>query len=417
MKRFLVFLLILCCITGLIFTGCQKKESSKTLTLLFYSPELQSQYNEMVEAYKTETGVTLDIVLTQGNYRSLLAGRINSGDAPDVFMSSAYADNLDYRDYTYDLSREDFIKNISPAALEGVMLDGKITGYPFLVQSHSFIYNKKVFRDAGITQLPRTQSEFAEVCRRIEAIGVQPFATGFFEWWVLPQTGLQALAPAVVQKYGGFANFVSRLNSGSLKFADVPEMANVFDLLDLIKRYGGQKPGESDFGDQCSSVATGQVAMIHQGIWAEDSIKQVNPGVEIGFLVGPAGNDASGAGIMFDSNQTLRVYKDSKNLKEVLDWLRWLTNSEYGKNWIPGRVKQLSPVASAAAPDSDIARETVSMVNNGVPAYPWFYQMFPSGSEEGLGTILQGYTAGLTDRRGAIAELDDAYTKLARAAQ
>jgi len=192
-------------------------------------------------------------------------------------------------------------------------------------------------------------------------------------------------------------------------------MANVFDLLDLIKKYGGSKPGESDFQNQVSSIATGEVAMIHQGIWAEDSIKQVNPGVEIGFLVGPAGNDVSGAGIMYDSNQTLRVYKDSKNLKAVLDWLRWLTNSEYGRNWIPGKVKQLSPVAGAPAPDSDIARETVAMLSNKVPSYPWFYQMFPSGAEEQLGTILQGYCAGLTDRKGTITALDEAYAKLIKA--
>ena len=417
MKRVLMFLLILCCLTGLLLTGCKKAESGTTLTLLFYSPELESQYNELTAAYKAETGVTLDIVLTQGNYRALLAGRINSGDAPDVFMSSAYADNYDYQDYTYDLSREDFIRNISPAALEGVTHDGKITGYPFLVQSHSFIYNKKVFRDAGITTLPRSLAEFEDACRRIEAIGVQPFATGYFEWWVLPQTAWQAIAPAVVQRYGGFSTFVSRLNAGTLKFADIPEMADLFDLLDLIKRYGGDKPLESDFQDQVSTVATGEVAMIHQGIWAEDSIKQINPSVEIGFLVGPAGNNVSGAGIMFDSNQTLRVYKDSKNLQAVLDWLRWLTTSEYGKNWIPGRVKQLSPVADADAPDSDVARETVALMNNGVPAYPWFYQMFPSGSEEQLGVILQGYCAGLTDRRATLTALDDAYARLIRAAQ
>jgi raffinose/stachyose/melibiose transport system substrate-binding protein len=415
MKRGFVCFLILCCLAGAFFTGCKKKQVETTLTMLFYSPELQSQYNDMAEAYKAETGITLDIVLSQGNYRSVLTARINSGDAPDVFMSSAYADNLDYSDYSYDLSKEDFIKNLTPSALEGVMLDGKVTGYPFLVQSHSFIYNKKVFRDAGISSLPRTIAEYDAACQKIQSAGVQPFATGFFEWWVFPQTGWQALAPAVVNNYGGFSNFVSRLNSGSLKFANIPEMDNVFDLLDLIKKYGGSKPGESDFQNQCSLVATGEVAMIHQGIWAEDSIKQVNPNVEIGFLVGPAGNDASGAGIMFDSNQTLRVYKDSKNLKAVLDWLRWLTTSQYGKNWIPGKVKQLSPIAGVSAPDSDIARETVDMLNRNVPSYPWFYQMFPSGAEEQFGTILQGYSAGITDRQATIEALDEAYVKLIRA--
>jgi raffinose/stachyose/melibiose transport system substrate-binding protein len=411
MRRVLISFLILCCL----LTGCNKKkiQSGITLSLLFYSPGLESQYNEMAEAYKAESGVTLDISAFI-DYRPVLDARLDSGDSPDVFMSSAYADNITYLDHIYDLSGEDFIKNITPASLEGVMLNGKITGYPFLVQSHSFIYNKKVFRDAGINVLPRTISEYEETARKIQALGVQPFASGFYEWWVLPQTAWQALAPAVVQNYGGFSVFVSSMNTGTLKFADIPEMVNIFDLLDLIKKYGGSKPGESNYDNQIFLIATGRAAMIHQGIWAEAEIRQLNPDAEIGFLVGPAGNDASGAGIMYDSNQTLRVSRDSKNLKAVLDWLRWLSNSEYGKNWIPKKTNQISPVAEAPAPESVLARETINMLNNGIPVYPWFYQMFPSGAEELLGTILQGYCTGLTNRKDTITALDEAYTKLVR---
>jgi len=369
----------------------------------------------MAEAYKAETGVNFDITLTQRDYRAVLDDLINSGNCPDVFMSSAYADNITYLDHIYDLSGEDFIKNINPAALEGLMLNGKVTGYPFLIQSHSFIYNKKVFRDAGINALPRTVSEYEEAAKKIQAVGVQPFAAGFYEWWILPQTAWQALAPAVEKNYGGFNVFVNRLNAGVLKFADIPEMANIFDLLDLIKKYGGSKPGDSDYNDQITLLAEGKAAMIHQGIWAEEEIRQINPDVEIGFLAGPAGEDISGAGIMYDSNQTIRVSKDSMNLKAVLDWLRWLTNSEYGKKWIPEKVRQLSPVIGASAPNSSLARETISMRNNGVPSYPWFYQMFPSGAEEQFGVIFQEYCAGLTNRRDTIKALDETYAKLVMA--
>ena len=417
MKRILSFFLILCCMAGALFAAGQKAQSPATLTLLFYSPELQSQYNDMVAAYKAETGVTLDITVLQTDYRSVLTSRINSGDIPDVFMSSAYADNSTYKDYVYDLSKEDFIKNISPSALEGVTVDGKIIGYPFLVQSHSFIYNKAVFKSVGITDLPRTLAEYEAAAQKIQAAGIQPFATGFKEFWVLPQTAWQAIAPVVVQKYGGYANFVSRLNAGTLKFSDIPEMANIFDLLDLIKKYGGPKPNESDFNDQTSMLATGKAAIIHQGNWAEDSIKTINPNADIGFLVGPVGNDASGAGIMFDSNQTIRVNKTSKNLQAALAWLRWLTTSPYGKDWIPGKIKQLSPITGAAAPNSQIAEETVAMMGKGVPGYPWYYQMFPTGTEQELGAILQGYCAGLTDRKATLTALDDTYAKIAKAAQ
>ena len=418
MKRIFVFLLILCCFTGGLFAkGQQAAGGGTTVTMLFYSPELQSQYNDMAAAYKAETGVTLDITVLQTDFRSVLTSRINSGDIPDIFMSSAYADNTTCRDYVYDLSKEDFIKKVSPTALEGVTVGGRILGYPFLVQSHSFIYNKTVFKNLGITSLPQTLAEYEAAARKIQAAGIQPFATGFKEFWVLPQTAWQAVAPVVIKKYGGYANFVSRLNSGALKFSDIPEMANIFDLLDLVKKYGGPKPNESDFNDQCSMLATGKAAIIHQGNWAEDSIKKINPNADIGFLAGPVGNDPSGAGIMFDSNQTIRVSKDSKNLQASLAWLRWLTTSSYGKDWIPVKIKQLSPLTGAAAPKSQIAEDTVAMMARGIPGYPWYYQMFPTGTEQELGAIMQGYCAGLTDRKATLAAMDESYAKIAKAAQ
>jgi raffinose/stachyose/melibiose transport system substrate-binding protein len=419
MKKLAALCLVLFCAAALLSAGGQKAQSSDStnLSLLFYSPELQNQYNDMIAAYKAETGVTLDITVLQTDFRSVLTSRINSGDIPDVFMSSAYADNTTYKDYCYDLSGEDFIRNLSSAALEGVTVDGRILGYPFLVQSHSFIYNKKVFADLGITNLPRTLSEYEAVAQRIQAAGIQPFATGFREFWVLPQTAWQALAPVVAKNYGGYANFVNRLNNGSLKFSNIPEMANVFDLLDLIKKYGGPKPNESDFNDQTSMIASGQAAIIHQGNWAEDTIRQINPNADVGFLLGPVGNDASLAGIMFDSNQTIRISKGTKNEQAAVAWLRWLTTSEYGKKWIPEKIKQLSPINGAIAPSSQIAEETVRLLGQNVPGYPWFYQMFPTGTEQELGAILQGYCAGLTDRRATLAALDDAYIKIARAAQ
>ena len=419
MKKMLFVLLALLIVASPLFAAGQqeKKDEPVTLNVLFYSPELAEQYNDMVAEYKKATGVTLDITVLQTDYRSVLTSRLNSGDVPDIFMSSAYADNSTYKDYVYDLSNEDFIKQIEPGALQGVISDGKVTGYPFLVQSHSFIYNKKVFRDNGITTLPKTLAEFEAVAKKLQANGVQPFATGFKEFWVLPQTAWQAIANVPTENYGGYEKFTGMLNSGTLKFKDIPQMSQLFDLLDLIKKYGGPKPNESDFNDQTSSLATGKVAMIHQGNWAEDSIRKTNPEVEIGFLVGPTGNNAATAGIMFDSNQTIRIAKDGKNRQAALDWLRWLTTSEYGRNWIPGKVKQLSPIIGAAAPDSYIAKETSALLANGAPGYPWFYQMFPTGTEQQLGAILQGYCAGLTDRTQTLEALDAAYAKIAKAAQ
>jgi raffinose/stachyose/melibiose transport system substrate-binding protein len=400
-------------VSALLLTLSALAAQGTTLKLLFYSPELSDQYNDMAREYKAETGNTLDITVLQADYVTVLRARLNSGDIPDVFMSSAYADNQTYKDYVLDLTGQDFIKQLEPTALMGVTVKGRVTGYPFLVQSHSFIYNKKLFADAGITVLPSTLKEYEAVCEKLQAKGIQPFATGFKEWWVLPQTAWQALAP-IKDRFGGdYQNFVDRLDSGKLTFKSLPEMKNVFDLLDLIKKYGGPKPMESDFTEQCAMLATGQAAMIHQGNWAEDTIRKINPDIDLGYLLGPVGDSASKAGIMFDSNQTIRVAKDGKHVKAALAWLHWLTFSDYGKKWVPGIIKQLSPIKGAEAPQAQLAQATVKLLAEKTPNYSWFYQRFPTGTEQALGLILQGYCAGITDRQQTLDKLDAEYAKIA----
>ncbi|HET6452749.1 MAG TPA: extracellular solute-binding protein, partial [Spirochaetia bacterium] len=386
-----------------------------TLKLFFYSPELTDQYNDMAKQYQQETGNTLDVTVNQAEYPALLRAKLNSGDVPDVFMSSAYADNVTYKDYYYDLTDQDFIKNLEPSALAGVTVNGRVTGYPFLVQSHSFIYNKAVFKAAGITTLPRTLAEYDAAAQKLQAKGIQPFATGYKEWWVLPQTAWQVLA-ATPESYGGYAAFVGKLNDGSLKFKDIKDMSTVFDVLDLIKKYGGPKPMESDFNDQCSLLATGKVGIAHQGNWAEGSILKTNPQAQIGFLLGPVAGPASKAGLMYDSNQTIRIAKDGQ-VQAAVAWLKWLTTSAYGKAWIPGKIQQLSPIKGSAAPSAQLAQATVALLGSRTPSYPWYYQMFPTGLEQGLGLILQGYCAGQTNRAQTLDALDAEYAKIVAASK
>lgn len=252
-------------------TPAASSENSEPVTLKFMlnSPELTDQYKAMAAEYKKEKpNVTIDMTIIQNDYQTVLKSKLNSGDVPDLFMSSAYNDNRVYSDYEYDLTNESFMKGIDPAFLKSVTLDGKVTGYPFLVQSHSFIYNKKLFKDAGITKLPTTLDEYRDACEKLTAKGIQPFSSGFGEWWVLPQMTYPSMSDAYD---GDYDKLFSEVKSGTLKFGDLPQVDFALDLIDLVKKYSGSKPMESTADMQVSDFANGKVAMIHQGSWEEDS--------------------------------------------------------------------------------------------------------------------------------------------------
>jgi raffinose/stachyose/melibiose transport system substrate-binding protein len=145
--------------------------------------------------------------------------------------------------------------------------------------------------------------------------------------------------------------------------------------------------------------------MIHQGSWAEDSVMQISPDIRIGFLPQPRMDGK--AVLAVESNLTFRIYKDSSNLEEVLRWLDWLTTSDYGKAWIPEKIKQLSPQIGASTPDTQLAKETGKYIANG-NICPWWIFVGPDGIEQPFGVAFQNYAAGTTNRD----QTKDALTKV-----
>lgn len=294
------------------------------------------------------------------------------------------------------------MKNINPSFLKSVTLDGKVTGYPFLVQSHSFIYNKKLFQQAGITELPTTLDDYKSVCEKLQAKGIQPFSSGFAEWWVLPQLTYPSMSDAYS---GDYSTLFSDIKGGKLKFGDLPQVDFALDLIDLVKKYSGSKPMESTADMQVSDFANGKAAMIHQGSWEEDSIRKVNKNIDMGYLEAPRKDGKSV--IAVDSNLTMRVSKDSQNRKDVLAFLNWLTTSDYGKKWIPEVIKQISPQQGAASPDTQLAKATAQAEADAKTCQWWIFNG-PDGIEQPFGTAFQNYAAGTANRQ----QTKDALTKV-----
>jgi len=114
---------------------------------------------------------------------------------------------------------------------------------------------------------------------------------------------------------------------------------------------------------------------------------------------------------MFDSNQTIRIAKDGANRAAALAWLKWLTTSGLRQEMDPREDQSAVPDKGRRGLLRHARKETVSLLAKGTPSYPWFYQRFPAGAEQGLGTILQGYSAGQTNRQQTLDQLDALYTK------
>lgn len=155
MKRKVVSV-ILCgtMVLGMV-TGCGSSkggDSGDKVTINLYQnkSEISSQLQEAADKYTEENpNVTINVESIQGNdYNTNLKAKLISDDSVDIY---ALGDNItNMTDYVEDLSDQEWLKNAVDGSLDDVTLDGKVYGIPVSVEGYGLVYNKEIFKDAGI---------------------------------------------------------------------------------------------------------------------------------------------------------------------------------------------------------------------------------------------------------------------------
>ena len=116
--------------------------------------------------------------------------KINSGEAPDIlwWQGARSIERTMGADKFEDVSGG-WMQHYDADALKNntyTLESGKVLAAPYGdANVNVWIYNKKVFADAGITTLPRTWSEFLDACEKIRAIGVDPVFFAGQDGWTL----------------------------------------------------------------------------------------------------------------------------------------------------------------------------------------------------------------------------------------
>ena len=111
---------------------------------------------------------------------TLLAGE---NKLPDVFwLEQATAKEFAQNGYLYDLTDALDQYGINDSLLPGLVhsctVDGKDVGMPSEVMMVGFYYNKDLFQQAGIEEVPVTYEEFLDVVDKLNAAGITPLTVG-----------------------------------------------------------------------------------------------------------------------------------------------------------------------------------------------------------------------------------------------
>lgn len=302
-------------------------EKQITLTILRSTPqELDTQFEkEIVEEFeKLHPNVTIDYQqMAYDNYITTLQTQLASGDAPDIFqLETAYIPTYVENDYVEDLSDLDSVKNIAQEDLANLMLDDKLYALSTTASSMYVTYNRAVFEQAGITEVPETLDEFYGVCQRLEKAGITPIANGFRESWVISGnaqtdyiTGVLAQDPEAIKS----------VCDGSSTFSESDLWKEEFQRFFDRYQYSNDDPFGTDWNNACSMVATGSAAMVINGSWAVTNIRGINEDADLGIFPLLINNNPEDTKLLIQGpTGGWAVYKDSMNVdmaKEFVDYI------------------------------------------------------------------------------------------------
>lgn len=422
-NRFLSLLLIGA--VSLPLSACQDEAPPKktemterkiTLDLRNPKVEISTQFEEMTRAYERENPRVNIRVHTVGGAMDDLAdlkAEMATGTGPDIFTNSGYENAKLWRNYLEDLSGEPWINQAYKEALTPVTLDGKIYGMPVNLEGYGFIYNKDLFKQAGITEQPATLSELTAATEKLQNAGITPFATGYYEDWKL---GDHLMNVAFAQQKDTDA-FIRNLNNGTEKISTNQTFKDLLALLDLTIKYGNDNPLTTDYTMEVNLFTSEKAAIIQQGNWIQPMIDQAAPDMNIGFMPIPINDRPIEEALVVSVPNYWAVNKQSipEKKKEAKKFLNWMVSSEQGKRFMTEEFKFI-PAFKNIKTDDDIgplAEETLRNYKDGntVPSN-WFH--FPVGIREEFGAATQLYVGKQLNRNQLLNEYQKSWERFSK---
>ncbi|NLF06029.1 MAG: extracellular solute-binding protein [Actinomycetales bacterium] len=287
-------------------------------------------------------GVTVEVQAFQNEdlQRTLIPNALNAGGdaAPDLFMVWAEGEIKAQVEagFLKDLSGLTEVVESVGGSGTGWNVDGKQYGIPYRYGIEGLWYNKDLFAQAGVTDLPTTFSEFDEVITKLDNAGVTPIGVGGGDGWPAAHWWYQFAIKSCS------ADALSTAAS-TLDFSDPCFVTAGENLMNWIDQFEGDLPFQANpSGTPAQSVpassagllANSQTSMELMGTWHRGEVAKLVPGAPadnppapewLGWFPVPDIEGAAGApGAALGSGDAWGVYVDAPDA--ALDLLTYISS-------------------------------------------------------------------------------------------
>lgn len=159
------------------------KEFEGSITFVSNRTDKSEELNLLIKEFEQihpKVKINLELI---GDVEEILERRAVAGELPDVTLVPGAIDTLEYNKYFLPI--DDLGFNDENIYDYSVGTDNKLYTLSTSMLWEGVLYNKEIFKEANIKELPKTKKEFFEACRKIKEIGVTPIALNYKQQWVM----------------------------------------------------------------------------------------------------------------------------------------------------------------------------------------------------------------------------------------
>ena len=320
------------------------KAKDADVVVWHWMSDREDTFEELVQRYEALTGVRVEVQVYAPSdaYSSKVRAAAITRTLPDVY--GILAEPRDYASFI----KAGFVENLTPylEANEGAwqqsffskalsmdtFVEGNqfgvtpgIYGIPTDVMNIQFLYNKDLFKKAGLNPdlPPQTFAEFIEAGKKLKAAGIQGLVSGWAEVWML-----NCLADNFAWNLMGKDKILATIR-GDVAYTD-PDWVRIFSYFQQMGESGVLANGIVSMVNKHAEqiFANEKAAMAFNGSWGVNVYRGMNPRLNYATFLPPKVSDAFPVVIWGGAGSSFKVNAASANKDKAIAFLKWLTEKE-----------------------------------------------------------------------------------------
>lgn len=276
-------------------------------------PEMISRFNEKYPNIEVK-------VETLSDYDSQIAVRMNGTNYGDVLvLPSNQFDPEQFPNFFEPLGTTEELSQ-DYLSIQDYSFDGNAYGMPMAEHFEGMLYNKALFAEAGIEELPKTADEFISAMKAIkEKTGKIPVYTNYAAGW--PLTNWDN-ARFMIAANGNVNN---EMLTDREPFREGSPLNQSYNLLYRLAKEGliESDPTTSDWDQSRQMMADGEIGVMFLGSWLIQQVKDISDTPDdIGYMAYPSNKDGDQYAFMY-SDYNLGINVNSKHKEAAKTFIDW----------------------------------------------------------------------------------------------